>query len=46
MNWGMPNWENQWYEFRNSEEFKSLEPTLTNMIKEKIKIIDDFYGNV
>lgn len=45
MNWGMPNWKNQWYEFRNSKEFKDLEPTLTKMIKEKIQIIEDFYRN-
>ena len=45
MNWGMPNWINQWKEFRNSDKFISLEPTLTNMIKEKINIIDDYYNN-
>jgi hypothetical protein len=27
------------------EEFKSIEPTLTKMIKEKIQIINDYYGN-
>ena len=45
MNWGMPNWKNQWYDFRISEEFKSIEPTLTKMVKEKIQIINDYYGN-
>jgi hypothetical protein len=45
MNWGMPNWKNQWFEFRNSNEFKELEPTLSKMIKEKIQIIEDFYNN-
>jgi hypothetical protein len=43
MNWGIPKWRNQWIEFRNSKEFKSLELTLTQMIKEKINIIDNYY---
>jgi len=41
----MPAWKNQWFDFRNSEEFKDLEPTLTKMIKEKIKIIEEYYKN-
>ena len=45
LGWGMDNWKNQWNEFRNSKEFKDLEPTLTKMIKEKIQIIEDFYNN-
>jgi hypothetical protein len=43
MNWGIPKWRNQWGEFRNSKEFRDLELTLTQMIKEKINIIDNYY---
>lgn len=43
INWGMNNWKKQWFEFRNSKEFMGLEPLLNDYIKEKIKIIDDFY---
>jgi hypothetical protein len=43
MNWGIPKWKNKWGEFRNSKEFKDLELTLTQMIKEKINIIDNYY---
>ena len=45
MNWGMTNWKNKWDIFRNTNEFKDLEPTLTKMVTEKIKIIDDYYKN-
>jgi hypothetical protein len=44
MNWGLPNWKNEWKKFRMSEQFKMLEPTLNNIIKDKIQIIDEYYG--
>jgi hypothetical protein len=43
VSWNMNGWKNQWNEFRNTKEFKDLEPTLTKMIKEKIQIIENFY---
>lgn len=43
INWGMPSWGPKWSEFRSSETFLSIEPTLTEMIRDKIKIIDEFY---
>lgn len=43
LGWGMSGWKNQWVKFRNSDIFLEIEPTLTEMIKDKIKIIDDFY---
>jgi len=43
LGWGMNGWGDKWKIFRNSEIFSKIEPTLTNMIKEKIKIIDNFY---
>jgi hypothetical protein len=43
LNWGIPEWKNEWLDFKNSKEFKELEKTLTKMIKEKIKIINDFF---
>jgi len=41
-NWGIGKWYNEWVNFRNSEHFLMLEPTLTDYIKEKIKIIDNY----
>lgn len=43
LGWGLSNWKNQWVEFRNSKIFLEVEPTFTNMIKDKIKIIDNYY---
>jgi hypothetical protein len=45
MNWGMTKWKKEWGRFRNSKEFLGLEPTLTDYIKEKIQIIDEYYEN-
>jgi len=43
LGWGMNGWKDQWIDFRKSEVFLLLEPTFTEMIKNKIKIIDNFY---
>jgi hypothetical protein len=45
LNWGMSGWSSQWKEFKSSYEFVTLVPALTDIVKEKIKIIDDFYDN-
>lgn len=44
MNWGMPKWKKEWTEFRNSDIFKKIEKTFTKYIKDKIKIIDEYYS--
>jgi hypothetical protein len=43
LGWGMNGWKDRWVDFRKSEVFLLLEPTFTEMIKNKIKIIDNFY---
>jgi len=44
MNWGMPKWKKEWTEFRSSDIFKNIEKTFTKYIKDKIKIIDEYYS--
>jgi len=43
MNWGMKRWKSEWINFRNSDNFLKVEPTFSDMIKSKIKIIDNYY---
>lgn len=43
LGWGMSGWKNQWIEFRKSNVFLTIESSFSNTIKNKIKIIDEYY---
>ena len=45
LNWGMSGLKNKWNKFYNSDIFKKIEPTFTEMIKNKISIINNYYLN-
>lgn len=40
--WGVDRWIGQWKEYRNSVEFKELEPLFSKKIKENIEKIDSY----
>jgi len=42
INWGIDIWSKQWVIFRNSKTFKELELLMSDYVKDKLKIIDNF----
>jgi len=43
LGWGMDKWEKEWINFRETNIFKEIKPTFTQLIKDKISIIDNHY---
>jgi len=43
LGWGLKTRREEWVLFRNSKVFLEIEQTFSDYIKEKIKIIDDYY---
>jgi hypothetical protein len=40
--WGIKNYIKEWKAFRQTNEFTTLEPTLTNLVKDSIDVIDKY----
>ena len=43
MNWGMDKWKNEWLVLRETPEFLKIEKYFLEYLKNKIKIIDNYY---
>lgn len=43
LEWGVKKWKEDWYFYRNSNSFKYLEHFFSELIKEKILKIDNYY---